>query len=111
MALDVANGLHYLRSFIETAYVHKDIKSSNVLLNNNLLPKITNFSLVRGVARDSTPTLHLIGTRGCLATEYLVTGEVTPKVDVYAFGVVLLKLIIRKETMFKQLYCRRPWFV
>ncbi|CAN1323650.1 LysM domain receptor-like kinase 3 [Linum perenne] len=90
MALDVANGLHYLHNFTEPAYVHKDIKSSNVLLNSNLRAKITNFSLARAA---------LIGTRGYLAPEYLETGEVTPKVDVYAFGVVLLELITGKEAV------------
>ncbi|CAN1323646.1 LysM domain receptor-like kinase 4 [Linum perenne] len=99
MALDVANGLHYLHNFTEPAYVHKDIKSSNVLLNSNLRAKITNFSLARAAARDSALTPHLIGTRGYLAPEYLETGEVTPKVDVYAFGVVLLELITGKEAV------------
>ncbi|CAN1126808.1 Protein LYK5 [Linum perenne] len=100
IGLDVANGLHYLHNFTEPAYVHQDIKSSNVLLNSDLRAKITNFSLAKSyAARDATNTVHLVGTRGYMAPEYVETGEVTPKVDVYAFGVVLLELITGKEAV------------
>ncbi|CAN0922119.1 LysM domain receptor-like kinase 4 [Linum grandiflorum] len=100
IGLDIANGLHYLHNFTEPAYVHQDIKSSNVLLNSELRAKITNFSLAKSAAaRDKANTVHLIGTRGYMAPEYVETGEVTPKVDVYAFGVVLLELITGKEAV------------
>ncbi|CAL1396250.1 unnamed protein product [Linum trigynum] len=99
IGLDVANGLYYLHNFTKPAYVHQDIKTSNVLLNSNLRAKITNFSLARSAARDTNVTVHLVGTRGYMAPEYVETGEITPKIDVYAFGVVLLELITGKEAV------------
>ncbi|KAJ6344581.1 hypothetical protein OIU76_006157 [Salix suchowensis] len=57
IALDVANGLYYLHSFTETAYVHQGIKSSNVMLNDNLRAKIANFSLARA-ATSAAMTKH-----------------------------------------------------
>ncbi|CAI0435369.1 unnamed protein product [Linum tenue] len=99
IGLDVANGLYYLHNFTKPAYVHQDIKTSNVLLDSNLRAKITNFSLARSAARDTNVTVHLVGTRGYMAPEYVETGEITPKIDVYAFGVVLLELITGKEAV------------
>ncbi|CAI0425456.1 unnamed protein product [Linum tenue] len=96
-----ADGLYYLHNFTKPAYVHQDIKTSNVLLNSDLRAKITNFSLARSAAaaRDTNVTVHLVGTRGYMAPEYVETGEITPKIDVYAFGVVLLELITGKEAV------------
>ncbi|XP_022772795.1 protein LYK5-like [Durio zibethinus] len=105
IALDVANGLHYLHSFTKPAYVHGDIKSSNVLLNNCLRAKIANFSLARAVVNETSSvalTNRVVGTRGYMAPEYIKTGQVTSKIDVYAFGVVLLELITGKEAIITQ---------
>ncbi|CAK7347662.1 unnamed protein product [Dovyalis caffra] len=105
IALDVANGLHYLHCFTEPPYVHQDIKSSNVLLNGNLRAKIANFSLARAATRETkgpASTKHIVGTRGYMAPEYVGEGRVTPKIDVYAFGVILLELITRKDAVFTQ---------
>ncbi|KAK9270834.1 hypothetical protein L1049_026420 [Liquidambar formosana] len=102
IALDVANGLHYLHSFTEPAYVHKDIKSSNVLLNSDLRAKIANFSLARTAERGTNSaalTTRVVGTRGYMAPEYIEEGLVTPMVDVYAFGVIMLELITGKDAV------------
>lgn len=101
IALDVAQGLNYLHSFTEPAYVHKNIKTSNILLNRDKRAKIANFTLA-GIATKATTTsssqsTHMVGTRGYLAPEYLETGLATPKMDVYAFGVVILELISGKS--------------
>ncbi|KDP38456.1 hypothetical protein JCGZ_04381 [Jatropha curcas] len=105
IALDVANGLYYLHSFTEPACVHKDINSSNILLDSNLRAKIANFSLARAAARGTTDaalTKHVVGTRGYMAPEYVQAGQITPKIDVYAFGIVLLELVTGKDAVFIQ---------
>ncbi|XP_058081887.1 protein LYK5-like [Magnolia sinica] len=102
IALDVANGLHYLHNFTEPAYVHKDIKTSNILLNGDLRAKIANFALAtssEGKEGLFAMTRHVVGTVGYMAPEYFATGLVTPKLDVYAFGVVMLELITGKTAI------------
>ncbi|EEF52520.1 serine-threonine protein kinase, plant-type, putative [Ricinus communis] len=99
IALDIANGLFYLHSFTEPACVHKDITSGHILLDNNLRAKIANFSLARAAA-NAVLTKHIEGTRGYMAPEYVQAGQVTPKIDVYAFGIVLLELITGKDAVF-----------
>lgn len=96
IALDVANGIYYLHNFTKPAYVHKDIKSSNILLNSNLRAKISNFHVARS-ADTGKSTSRLIGTVGYMAPEYVETGIVSPMFDVYAFGVVMMELITGKE--------------
>lgn len=102
--MDVANGLHYLHNFTEPPYIHMDINSSNILLNSNLRAKIGNFRLARTAEREGTNavTVHVVGTRGYMAPEYQRAGLVTPKVDVYAFGVIMLELITGKEAIIVQ---------
>ncbi|KAA8531790.1 hypothetical protein F0562_006493 [Nyssa sinensis] len=105
IALDVANGLHYLHNFTDPACVHKDINSSNILLNRDLRAKIAHFNLTRsaeGGENGSSSTSFVLGTKGYMAPEYLETGMVTPKMDTYAFGVVLLELITGREAVFKE---------
>ncbi|PPD75320.1 hypothetical protein GOBAR_DD27747 [Gossypium barbadense] len=105
IALDVANGLHYLHSFTKPAYVHGDINSSNILLNGGLRAKIANFSLAREVVsetRSATFRTRVTGTRGYLAPEFAQTGQVTSKIDVFAFGLVLLELITGKYATITQ---------
>ncbi|OVA18633.1 Protein kinase domain [Macleaya cordata] len=101
IALDIAKGLHYLHNFTDPACVHKDINSRNVLLNGNLRAKIANFGLARSAERGEGrfPSTKLVGTRGYMAPEYLDFGWVTPKMDVYAFGVVMLELITGKDVI------------
>lgn len=105
IALDVANGLQYLHNFTKPACVHKDIKSSNILLDANLRAKIANFSLASTAITEGTDTkalTRIVGTRGYMAPEYIETGSLTPKTDVYAFGVVMLELITGKEAVIIQ---------
>ncbi|XP_028783165.1 lysM domain receptor-like kinase 4 [Neltuma alba] len=104
IALDIANGLQYLHDFTEPCYVHKDINTSNILLNKDARAKIANFRLARESEGDITLTCssQAVGTRGHMAPEYLEAGLVSPKMDVYAFGVVLLELITGKDSIIVQ---------
>ncbi|KAM7517140.1 hypothetical protein LguiA_006723 [Lonicera macranthoides] len=106
IVLDVANGLHYLHNFTEPACIHKDIKSSNILLDANLRAKIANFSLASTAITEGTDTkaltTRILRTRGYMAPEYIEMGALAPKTDVYAFGVVMLELITGKEAAITQ---------
>lgn len=100
IALDVANGLRYLHNFAVPAYVHKDIKSSNVLLDRNFRAKIANFGLAKLAGEGFAVTRHVVGTKGYMAPEYVGQGLVTPKLDVFAFGVIMLELLSGKPAAF-----------
>lgn len=97
IALDLAHGLQYIHEHTWPRVVHKDIKSSNVLLDSKLRAKIANFGLAKtGI---NAVTTHIVGTQGYIAPEYLADGLVTTRMDVFAYGVVLLELISGKEAV------------
>ncbi|KAJ8546096.1 hypothetical protein K7X08_018679 [Anisodus acutangulus] len=100
ISLDVATGLNYLHSYTSPPHVHKDINGSNILLDGDLRAKIANFGLARsadGQEGEFALTRHIVGTQGYMAPEYLENGLVSPKLDVYAFGVLLLEILTGKE--------------
>lgn len=100
IALDVAHGLDYLHNFTSPGYVHNHINSSNILLNTNLRAKIANFRLAKlaGAEENGNSSPRMVQEmKGYMAPEYLESGKVTSKVDVFAFGVVLFQLITGKE--------------
>ncbi|CAI9752629.1 unnamed protein product [Fraxinus pennsylvanica] len=88
-----AEGIAFLHGGSEYRIVHRDIKTSNVLLDENLNPKIADFGLARSFAVDrSHLSTGIAGTLGYMAPEYLVKGQLTEKADVYSFGVLVWKL-------------------
>ncbi|XP_031272379.1 serine/threonine receptor-like kinase NFP [Pistacia vera] len=97
IAVDVANGLQYIHEHTRPRVVHKDIKSSNVLLDSNMRAKIANFGLAKSGC--NAITMHIVGTQGYMAPEYLTDGVVSTKMDVFSFGVVLLELLSGKEAV------------
>ncbi|KAL5557219.1 hypothetical protein UlMin_039455 [Ulmus minor] len=100
IALDVATGLNYLHSFATPPHVHKDIKSSNILLDSDFRAKIANFGLARSAEAEEghfSLTKHIVGTIGYMAPEYLENGLISTKLDVYSFGILLLEMITGKE--------------
>ncbi|CAK9882197.1 unnamed protein product, partial [Sphagnum jensenii] len=101
ICLGIARGLHYLHDISEPRIIHRDIKASNILLNKKLQPKIADFGLAFLFPDDKShiSTMHVAGTRGYLAPEYATLGQLTTKVDVYSFGVLLLEIISGKKNI------------
>ncbi|KAJ6883678.1 receptor-like kinase TMK4 [Populus alba x Populus x berolinensis] len=100
IALDVARGVEYLHSLAQQSFIHRDLKTSNILLGDDMRAKVADFGLVKNApdGKYSVET-RLAGTFGYLAPEYAATGRVTSKVDVYAFGVVLMEIITGRKAV------------
>ncbi|KAI4305111.1 hypothetical protein L6164_028497 [Bauhinia variegata] len=103
IALDSATGLEYIHEHTKPVYIHRDIKPENILLDKNFQGKISDFGLakLKEVGSSTLFTNRLVGTLGYLPLEYVQHGHVSPKLDVYAFGIVLYELISAKEATFR----------
>ncbi|KAF8024704.1 hypothetical protein BT93_F1777 [Corymbia citriodora subsp. variegata] len=100
IALGIAQGLAYLHHHLLPPIIHRDIKSTNILLDANFQPKVADFGIAKVLwargGNDSTTTV-IAGTYGYLAPEYAYSSKATTKCDVYSFGVVLMELITGKR--------------
>lgn len=99
IAIDAAKGLEYLHEKVNPSIIHRDIRSSNILLFDEFRAKIADFNLLNQ-APDMAARLHstrVLGTFGYHAPEYAMTGQLTQKSDVYSFGVVLLELLTGRK--------------
>ncbi|KAK4778205.1 hypothetical protein SAY87_018392 [Trapa incisa] len=99
IAVDAARGLEYLHEKVQPSIIHRDIRSSNVLLFEDSRAKIADFNL-SNQAPDMAARLHstrVLGTFGYHAPEYAMSGQLTQKSDVYSFGVVLLELLTGRK--------------
>ncbi|XP_010512607.1 PREDICTED: probable receptor-like protein kinase At2g47060 [Camelina sativa] len=99
IAVGAARGLEYLHEKANPHVIHRDIKSSNVLIFDNDVAKIADFDL-SNQAPDMAARLHstrVLGTFGYHAPEYAMTGQLSAKSDVYSFGVVLLELLTGRK--------------
>ncbi|KAK9062112.1 hypothetical protein SSX86_019297 [Deinandra increscens subsp. villosa] len=95
-----ARGLAYLHEQYHETIIHRDIKPSNILLDNELLPKIADFGLIRLLPEDKTHlTTKLPGSleSAYVAPEYAILGQLSEKVDTYSFGIVVLEIISGKK--------------
>ncbi|KAL4554559.1 hypothetical protein LXL04_037153 [Taraxacum kok-saghyz] len=94
ICLGIARGLAYLHEESRVRIIHRDVKSSNILLDSNMNPKISDFGLAKLYDDKNTHlSTRVAGTFGYLAPEYAMRGHLTEKADVFGFGVVALEII------------------
>ncbi|PIA29311.1 hypothetical protein AQUCO_06100081v1 [Aquilegia coerulea] len=104
IALDAARGIEYIHDHTKAHYVHRDIKTSNILLDESLRAKVADFGLVKLVERtndDDCIATRLVGTPGYLPPESVRELQTSSKTDVFAFGVVLAELITGQRALIR----------
>ncbi|KAL1208006.1 Protein kinase STUNTED [Cardamine amara subsp. amara] len=95
VAVGIAEALDYLHNSAPQPVIHRDVKSSNILLSDDFEPQLSDFGLAKWASLSTTQITcsDVAGTFGYLAPEYFMHGKMNNKIDVYAYGVVLLELL------------------
>ncbi|OMO99669.1 hypothetical protein CCACVL1_03686 [Corchorus capsularis] len=100
IAIGTAKGLRFLHEECRGGpIIHRDVRPSNILLTHDLVPMLGDFGLARWKITDETLQTKILGTLGYLAPEYAENGFVSVRIDVYAFGIVLLQLISGRKVI------------
>ncbi|KAL9235369.1 hypothetical protein vseg_010131 [Gypsophila vaccaria] len=104
VALDAARGIEYLHNYAVPPIIHRDIKTSNILLDSKWVGRVSDFGLsLKGPeTEEGSMSIKAVGTVGYIDPEYYVLKVLTTKSDVYGFGVVLLELLTGKKAVFKE---------
>ncbi|XP_042012424.1 receptor kinase-like protein Xa21 [Salvia splendens] len=96
--IDVASALEYLHSGYSTPIVHSDLKPSNVLLDKDMVARVSDFGIAKLLYDgDSTVLTNTLGTLGYIAPEYGLEGQVSTRCDVYSYGVMLMEVFTKKK--------------
>jgi serine/threonine-protein kinase PBS1 len=95
IAVGVAKGLTYLHDVADPPVIYRDMKAANVLLDEDFNPKLSDFGLAKlaPVGDHTHISTRVMGTYGYAAPDYVLSGKLTVKSDIYSFGVLLLELI------------------
>ncbi|KAI9128757.1 hypothetical protein K1719_000240 [Acacia pycnantha] len=102
IAIDAGQGLEYLHHGCKPPIIHRDVKTANILLNENLEAKIADFGLSKVFKNDNTNSeSEVMGTTGYLDPEYYKSRKLNEKSDIYSFGIVILELITGQPAVIK----------
>ncbi|KAJ8531380.1 hypothetical protein K7X08_026814 [Anisodus acutangulus] len=104
IAIGAAHGLCYMHHDCTPLIIHRDVKSSNILLDSDFTAKIADFGLAKILEKkgELNTMSAVVGSFGYIAPEYAYTTKVNEKIDIYSFGVVLLELVTRRQPNFRE---------